>query len=69
MFLWKRIQLMTGIILLFTCLTFQSCNSGKSDDHQAYDIAAFYWPDYHDDPRLEFIFSDKKGGMANDLQC
>jgi hypothetical protein len=26
-----------------------------------YDIAAFYWPDYHFEPRLEFIFPNKKG--------
>ncbi len=28
---------------------------------QPYDIAAFYWPAYHHDPRLQFIFPDKKG--------
>ena len=26
-----------------------------------YDIAAFYWPDYHYEPRLKFIFPGKKG--------
>ena len=28
---------------------------------QSYDVAAFYWPDYHYDRRLAFIFSDGKG--------
>ncbi len=57
----KRIQLIAGIILLLTCLLFQSYHSGTSSHHQSVDVAAFYWPDYHDDPRLEFIFTDKKG--------
>jgi len=28
---------------------------------QAYDVAAFYWPAYHYEPRAEFLFPDKKG--------
>jgi hypothetical protein len=57
----KQTRLIPGILLLFTCFVFQACHSGESGHHQAVDVAAFYWPDYHDDPRLEFIFTDKKG--------
>lgn len=28
---------------------------------QAYDVAAFYWPAYHYEPRIEFLFPEKKG--------
>jgi hypothetical protein len=38
-----------------------SKKNGKSTSNIKYDIAAFYWPNYHYDPRLEFIFPDKKG--------
>ncbi len=28
---------------------------------QKYDVAAFYWPAYHHEPRIEFLFPEKKG--------
>lgn len=34
------------------------CTEAKS---QAYDVAAFYWPAYHYEPRIEFLFPEKKG--------
>ena len=35
---------------------------GKTDiKAQHYDVAAFYWPAYHYEPRSEFLFPDKKG--------
>lgn len=49
------------ISLLLSSLLFQACQSGKIESYQKYDVAAFYWPDYHDESRLEFIFTDKKG--------
>lgn len=49
------------ICLLLSFMLFQSCQSGKGETEQKYDIAAFYWPDYHDEPRLQFIFTDKRG--------
>jgi hypothetical protein len=55
----KRLLFLPAVLLLFVLL--QSCRSGRDEVKQKYDIAAFYWPDYHDDPRLEFIFSDRKG--------
>lgn len=36
-------------------------DDGAKEKKSSYDVAAFYWPDYHYEPRLEFIFSDKKG--------
>jgi hypothetical protein len=36
----------------------QAC---KTAPEQPYDIAAFYWPAYHYEPRLEFIFPEKMG--------
>lgn len=50
-----------AICLLWCFWIFQSCQSPKNEPKQKYDVAAFYWPDYHDEPRLEFIFTDKKG--------
>ncbi len=32
-----------------------------STSNSKYDVAAFYWPNYHYDPRLEFLFPAKKG--------
>nr|WP_294870536.1 glycoside hydrolase family 99-like domain-containing protein [uncultured Pedobacter sp.] len=39
---------------------FQSC-SIKKKVPQDYDVAAFYWPAYHYEPRAEFLFPEKKG--------
>lgn len=50
-----------AICLLLCFWLFQSCQQGKDKVQQKYDVAAFYWPDYHDESRLEFIFTDKKG--------
>ena len=38
----------------------QACISDKHYS-QKYDVAAFYWPAYHYEPRSEFIFPDKNG--------
>lgn len=38
-----------------------SCHSTTSDQQADYDVAAFYWPNYHDEPRLEFIFPEGIG--------
>src|SRR5665647_1917726 len=54
----KSVKLISVIIVLFLII---QASSSKKDQYQGYDVAAFYWPDYHDDPRLEFIFYDKKG--------
>ncbi|ETZ23906.1 glycoside hydrolase family 99-like domain-containing protein [Pedobacter sp. V48] len=39
---------------------FQSC-SIKKKITQDYDVAAFYWPAYHYEPRAAFLFPEKKG--------
>jgi len=44
--------------LLF--LLIQGCSS-NNDQRVNYDIAAFYWPAYHYEPRLERIFPEKRG--------
>ena len=52
----RNLLVVCCITLIFGC--------GQRHDRQRaqrYDVAAFYWPDYHDEPRLEFIFNDKKG--------
>lgn len=53
----KLIKLIPVLIVLFIILAFNSAKAQK----QAYDVAAFYWPAYHYEPRLEFIFPEKKG--------
>lgn len=47
-------------VLLVLCLMIQACSS-KKEHVQEYDVAAFYWPAYHYEPRLENIFPEKKG--------
>ncbi len=37
-----------------------SNKNGILTSNSKYDVAAFYWPNYHYDPRLEFIFPAKK---------
>ena len=54
----KSFKIVSGLIVLFIII--QSCSS-KKDQSQVYDVAAFYWPAYHYEPRLEFIFPEKKG--------
>lgn len=49
------------MILLAVFILVQACHSDNSKRQQKYDVAAFFWPDYHYEPRLEFIFTDKKG--------
>ncbi|WP_344980377.1 glycoside hydrolase family 99-like domain-containing protein [Compostibacter hankyongensis] len=53
-------RLFGGLVLCFLLFVSQSCQQGGSQK-QAYDVAAFYWPAYHYEPRLEHIFPDKKG--------
>ncbi|SDC90535.1 glycosyltransferase WbsX family protein [Niabella drilacis] len=45
--------------LLLCCLAW-AAGSG-STTAQRYDVAAFYWPAYHYEPRSGFLFPDKKG--------
>lgn len=45
----------------FLVSSMQACWTAGSRKEAAYDIAAFYWPNYHDEPRLEFIFPEKIG--------
>jgi hypothetical protein len=47
----------SGLIFLF--LLFQACS--PKHKQQDYDVAAFYWPAYHYEPRLESIFPEKNG--------
>jgi hypothetical protein len=47
----------SGLIFLF--LLFQACS--PKHNQQDYDVAAFYWPAYHYEPRLESIFPEKNG--------
>ncbi len=49
------------IIIAWILISFQSAVSQQGNKDQQYDVAAFYWPDFHYDPRLEFIFTDKVG--------
>lgn len=70
----KRNSILLALILLMSAVTIITGNSvsqtlrkgisrtsGKSRSTRKYDIAAFYWPNYHYDSRLEFLFPDKKG--------
>ncbi|MCD2425065.1 glycoside hydrolase family 99-like domain-containing protein [Niabella pedocola] len=45
--------------VLFCCLAVVA-GSGSALA-QRYDVAAFYWPAYHYEPRIGFLFPDKKG--------
>lgn len=47
--------------LLFCIVALQACSGQQQQKEQKYDIAAFYWPAYHYEPRLEFIFPEKRG--------
>lgn len=51
---------MKPLLIFFSLCLF--CFVAHGQRHrQACDVAAFYWPAYHDEPRLENIFPDKKG--------
>ncbi|MHB8581569.1 MAG: glycosyltransferase WbsX family protein [Ignavibacteriaceae bacterium] len=60
------IQIFTAFIVSKNSLA-QNDHMGKSPryitstSNSKYDVAAFYWPNYHYDPKLGFIFHDKKG--------
>lgn len=45
-----------SLLIVASCKT-----SSDKGNGQEYDVAAFYWPAYHYEPRLESIFPDKKG--------
>lgn len=47
-------------IAIAIATVFQAC-SIKKKIAQDYDVAAFYWPAYHYEPRAEFLFPEKKG--------
>ncbi|MGE9312976.1 glycoside hydrolase family 99-like domain-containing protein [Niabella sp. CJ426] len=47
-----QFQLSWLLALLFTHIDISA---------QKYDVAAFYWPAYHYEPRIEFLFPEKKG--------
>ncbi|QNL50452.1 glycoside hydrolase family 99-like domain-containing protein [Olivibacter sp. SDN3] len=50
-----------GILMFLVIIgTFLACKD-KQRTAQEYDVAAFYWPAYHYEPRAEFLFPDKKG--------
>lgn len=54
----RFIKILSGLVFLF--IMAQGFSSNK-DKLPKYDIAAFYWPAYHYEPRLEFIFPEKRG--------
>ena len=45
---------------VFLLLLIQAFSSNK-EQHLNYDVATFYWPTYHYEPRIESIFPGKKG--------
>jgi len=50
------------ILLMLTGSESYSQSSEKAaKNKQEYDVAAFYWPAYHYEPKAEFLFPDKKG--------
>jgi hypothetical protein len=49
--------LFTVLVLLSACTESKKQNAKEND----YTIAAFYWPAYHYEPRLEFLFPEKTG--------
>src|SRR5665647_1571430 len=53
----KPVKLIPVFIVLLIVLAFNSTKAQK----QNYDVAAFYWPAYHYEPRLESIFPEKNG--------
>ncbi len=55
----KQIKLI-GLAAITGMLFTISCKTAKQTS-QEIDVAAFYWPAYHYEPRLEFIFPEKKG--------
>lgn len=42
---------------------------GEKSPPEKYDIAAFYWADYHADPRLEFIKRGFREGIIFGEKC
>ena len=51
-----RILLSLSLGFLFL----QGCKN-ESEFDSGYDVAAFYWPAYHFEPRAEFLFPEKRG--------
>lgn len=55
--LFRYLLISTPCILMVNC----SNRTQNQSTHDEYIVAAFYWPDYHYEPRSEFLFPDKKG--------
>lgn len=54
----NQLKRISGVFFI-VCLVLSS--SGQGTSRNGYDIAAFYWPAYHHEPRLQQIFPDGKG--------
>ena len=54
----RLLKIFSGLVLIYLIL--QACSS-KKEVNSNYDVAAFYWPAYHYEPRLETIFPEKNG--------
>lgn len=54
----NKLLTLSGITIILAFI--QACSFIKKPD-PAYDVAAFYWPAYHYEPRLESIFPEKNG--------
>ncbi len=59
----KSIKPIISIVKIALILILPLSVSGQSNstNSQKYDIAAFYWPAYHHEPRLQKVFPDGKG--------
>ena len=54
----NSLKKISGLGLLFLLI---QCYGSNNDQREDYDVAAFYWPAYHYEPRLESIFPEKRG--------
>ncbi|MGO1671176.1 MAG: glycoside hydrolase family 99-like domain-containing protein [Sphingobacterium sp.] len=57
-------KIINWVVLLFisgAMTTLIACSDGHAKKEQEYDVAAFYWPAYHYDARIEKLFPDGKG--------
>ena len=53
----NSLKKISGLGLLFLLI---QCYGSNNDQREDYDVAAFYWPAYHYEPRLESIFPEKR---------
>ena len=57
-------KIINWVVLLFisgAMTRLIACSDGHAKKEQEYDVAAFYWPAYHYDARIEKLFPDGKG--------